>query len=275
MSKITRHIGSLPGIGSKVIVVFREVPDEPDNCLVILADSLPEVYRDAVAHVVDHRGQGTADLYEAFHAETMPTGENMLKALHEGRFLQKYKTQQVQMHLTRNDTMMLNELNEHLRDVKEAEKAPTTDIQKKFNPYQDKAEDLDSADAQNIAGRLLQEATDLRIEAERKAERALKLRPELREEYEAANAPIIQEVPAALPTDAFALMEAVEQLSELDSLTILDGLLQRHPMTAPIPTDVSDEDGKFVIDLREHSQRQALDKIKTAWREANPAKTKS
>lgn len=261
MSRITRHIGSLPGIGSKVIVVFREVPDEPDNCLVLLADSLPEVYRDAVAHVVDHRGQGTADLYEALHAETMPTGENMLKALHDGRFLQKYKTEQVQMHLTRNDTMLLSELNEHLRDVKEAEKSPTTDIQKKFNPYQEKAEDLDSADAQNIAGRLLQEATDLRIEAERKAERALKLRPELRDEYEASlpATQIVQEVPAALPTDPFALMEAVEQLSELDSLTVLDGLLQRHPMTAQIPTDVSDEEGKFVIDLREHSQRQALD----------------
>ncbi len=278
--RITRHIGTVQGLGSRAIVVFREIPDDSDHCLVLMADSLPEVYRDAVSNVVSGvRGQSTADLYEVLHAETMPTGEPMLMALHNGKFLQRYPTSKVTMHPTRTDTIRLDELNEHLRTVKaEAAGEQTGDIQKKFNPYQDKAEELDVADAQNIAQRLITEAEDLRTEAKRKEERALKLRPELAETVVSQDVDFLVEQPTVAvdgTADPFALMEAVANLSELDSLTVLDGLLQRHPMTAPVPTDVSDEDGKFSIDLRECSQRNALDQIKKAWREANPSKTKN
>lgn len=266
MSNITRHIGSYTNTGTRVIVAFRELPDEPGACLVIESDSLPEFYRDAVSHVVSHSGQSTKDLYEVLHRETMPNGENMLQALHTHKCMRKVPTDRVNMHPTRDYTVRLDELNEQLRAHDAGETSQVSgDIQKKFNPYQAKAESLNEADSHNIAARLLQDADDLRTEAERKVERALALRPELAESQRPG------EQPKSINVD---------DIDDAEAMVILSELLERFPIVPETVyvedagSDTTESSSMFKLELTGISQRKASDAIKTAWREANPEKVK-
>lgn len=269
MSKITRHIGSYTNTGTRVIVVFREIPEDEGHCLVIESDSLPEFYRDAVSHVVSHGGQGTKDLYEVLHRETMPNGANMLQALHDHRLLHRVPTANVNMHPTRDYTVRLDELNTQLRAVDELDdNATPSDIQKKFNPYKEKAEALNEADANNIAVRLIQEADEYKAEAQRKLERAFELRPELQEQY-AEHSDASTDEPKALN---------VADLEDNEALVIMNELLERFPVepeTVFIEDTREASDTEFTLELTGISQRKATEALKEAWAAANPAKVKT
>lgn len=259
-------MGSLRATGTRVIVVFRELPDDREHCLVVQADTLPELFRDAVSHIVTHSGQNTKDLYEALHRETMPNGENMLAALDKYRLLVKKPTSAVLMHPTRDYAVGLDELNEQLRAVEKNDKAvDSDDIQKKFNPYQEKAEDLDELDAKNISASLMVQADDLEEEAKRKRERAYKLRPELEAKYNEIHgiAETSEAAPSFNPAD----------WSDDVALDILNELMNRFPIMGEVaPVETSET--AFVIELAGLSQRKATEQMKAAWAIANPAKVK-
>lgn len=250
---ITRHMGSIAGTGTRVIVVFREVPDEADQCLVIHADSLPESMRDAVSHVVSHTGQNTKDLFEALHRERMPNGENMLGALDKYGLLVKKPTESILMHPTRDYSLKLSDLNDQLR----AQSEPfhnEADLQKKFNPYQEKAEHLDNADAQNIAGNLMIQADDMEADAKRKRAQAFKLRPELEEAFNKLHAVKPAPIDPTLWDDEVAM-------------NVYNELMNRFGSVAFEPTG-------FNLELKGISQRKATELLKDAWAIANPSKVK-
>ena len=46
MAGFTRHIGQVPNTGARIVVVFRQLPDEPDQALIIYSDSLTDRYHD-------------------------------------------------------------------------------------------------------------------------------------------------------------------------------------------------------------------------------------
>lgn len=181
MSDIVRHKGYITNTGTRCSVVFRELPGDPEHCLIIESDSLPEVYRDAVAQVVSREGQNTKDLYEALNQAMMPTGENMLTALHSHRLLKRRETTEITMVPTASYKVRLDELNKQLNAITEVSsiKQPES-LQKKLNPFESVAEEVNEADGLNIAKNLLIQASDLIKEAERKRERAFLLRPEMK-----------------------------------------------------------------------------------------------
>ena len=57
---IMKHVGKY---GEKpCVVVFREIPNEPENCLVVMSDSLDEVKHDNLMNVVQSaEGQEAKD----------------------------------------------------------------------------------------------------------------------------------------------------------------------------------------------------------------------
>lgn len=112
---IVRHQGTLNSTGSRVFVVYREVPGEPDSCIVCYADSLPEMYVYKVRDLVMGRGQESEDLYkvmEKVHLER----NNMLMELHTMGYLRKQKTNNVTMHVGGGATIGLSELNDKMRE---------------------------------------------------------------------------------------------------------------------------------------------------------------
>ena len=231
MSNIKRHKGIIKNTGSRCIVVFREIPDDPDHCLIIQQDALPEIYGLATAKVVDNEGQGSADLYEVLNRHSMPTGENMLSALHNNRLLRKYPTKNIVMQLTPEYNIQLDQLNAQIRGEPNETTVNDNDIQSKFNPYAHRSADVERAESDGIAQRLIAEAEDLHFTADQKLERAYRLRPELRP----AEPLISAEDIAALQA------EAVPEFKE----------------------------GTITIDLTSMSQRKATELLKEEWQRLN------
>lgn len=130
-----KHIGTMLGTGSRVYVIYRQLPDQPNTCLVVYRDSIPEIYSYAVGKFVEHEGQETTteDLADMMHRRgIMPTGENMLMALHNKGLLTPKKTEDVVMWLDEQNSIPLNVLNDNLGmlDMKK----PETQVSD-FNPF--------------------------------------------------------------------------------------------------------------------------------------------
>lgn len=255
---IVRHRGVITSTGTRCTVVFRELPKEPEYCLVFEADSLPEYFRDSIAQVVAREGQNTRDLYEVLHRHTLPNGENMLSALHEFRLLQRKPTKDITMMPTSEMKVGLDDLNLQIRELdgEKVERKPA-DIQEKFNPYAESAANLDSEEAVGIAARLLQEAEDLATESGRKRDQAYKLRPEL------APAPVVE----VTEVD-------VADMDEIKALELFEQLQDRFGGIIPVEVETNASDTEFNIELQGISQRKANELVKEAWRKANPDKVK-
>lgn len=213
---IVRHKGSIIGTGTRCTVVFRELPGDTGHCLIIEADSLPEVYRDAVARTTSNEGQSTNDLYNILNQNVMPTGENMLGALHKYGLLKKRKVQDIMMHPDGNMQIRLDELNKQLDEIGHLKSTnQQSTLQNKYNPYEETAAVLNESDSINIAQRLLREATEYTVEAERKRERAYTLRPELKIEETVTETVTSVDDIMKLITDNDVLDEVYRQLAAI------------------------------------------------------------
>ncbi|AUS02978.1 coil containing protein [Vibrio phage 2.275.O._10N.286.54.E11] len=244
MSQITRHRGVVEATGSRCIVVFRELPDQPDKALICYSDSIPEMYATSLARVVDGNGQGTKDLYEVLTREFTPDGGDFLTTLHNMGKLHTIDANKVQMQVTPSYNIRLDQLNAQIRgDDTPANDSNPDDLQKKLNPYKQQNEAEADINASGIAERLLMEADDFQQEADRKRNRAYELRPELKP----AEPLISSEEIAALESQAVIEVAEVKEVS---------------------PTE-------FTIELEGVSQRKAIQELQEAWRAINKKDDKS
>ena len=112
-----KHVGQLANTGRKVVVVFREVPDEPENCLVVDTDALTDWMHDDIINGVESPGaQAAQNFYEYAQRSMLTDGSNMLQALHATGKLNKVPTNNVKMTPNGNVSIMLNELNDLIRE---------------------------------------------------------------------------------------------------------------------------------------------------------------
>ena len=60
-----KHVGQVINTQKRVIVVFREIPDEPESCLVVDTDAAPDWMHDDLITAVESNGaQASANFYE-------------------------------------------------------------------------------------------------------------------------------------------------------------------------------------------------------------------
>ena len=117
MSTNIKHVGVLSNTGKKVVVVFRELPDDPSNCLVVDVDALPDWMHDDIINAVEEPGaQNTANFYEYAERKYMADGTNMLQTLHTSGRLNKQPTSNVRMTPNNSDSVGLTELNNLVRE---------------------------------------------------------------------------------------------------------------------------------------------------------------
>lgn len=87
---IKKHVGIVNNLGSRVIVVFREIPEDKEFCLVVEADRLPDYLADTLNDAVNsNEAQQTINLYDVLNRCFTPEGENLLSALHNKKYLVK------------------------------------------------------------------------------------------------------------------------------------------------------------------------------------------
>ena len=94
-----KHVGKVANTGLKCIVVFREIYDDrgnvtdPNHCLVVETERLPDMEHDDIVRVVESpAGQEAEEFYQIAHRSMFSDGINMLAKLHTRGYLKKYPT---------------------------------------------------------------------------------------------------------------------------------------------------------------------------------------
>ena len=128
MSMNIKHVGKTH-TGKKCVVVFREVPEEPHNCLVVDTDALPDWMHDDIHNAVESPGaQATGNFYEYAERTVFTDGTNMLQTLHTTGRLMKTPTDNVKMTPNNSVSIGLTELNNIIReDTDKPVVSPPTD----------------------------------------------------------------------------------------------------------------------------------------------------
>ena len=116
-----KHIGELVDGGAKVVIMYRTVPGEADNCLVVGTKFLPDQYHNSLMKAVESEGGQDADEFADFASrQTFPDGTNMLAMLHNDNYIKKFKTKDIMVTYgnTAEGRILLSKLNEMIAKEK-------------------------------------------------------------------------------------------------------------------------------------------------------------
>lgn len=114
-----KHVGRIKNNKRKVVVAYRVVPNEPENCIVVTTENLMAEEHDALMKTVEsHAGQTAYEFAEAMARTTLPDGRNMLSGFHSTGKLIKVSTKEVEMTPDRVTTIGLDELNHTIASQK-------------------------------------------------------------------------------------------------------------------------------------------------------------
>ena len=129
MATNIKHTGLLVNTGKRVVVVFRELPDDPTQCLVVDTEAVPDWVHDDIHNAVESPGaQATGNFYEYAERTVFTDGTNMLQTLHTTGRLMKTPTDNVKMTPNNSVSIGLTELNNIIReDTDKPVVSPPTD----------------------------------------------------------------------------------------------------------------------------------------------------
>jgi hypothetical protein len=112
MAASLKHIGKMSNTGSKILIVFRTVPGESNQALVLPVAQLPDSYHDSIMKLVEsQQAQDAFELGEIMFSRTFPDGRPMLAAMQADGRLHKVATDLVLMTPGPNAVIKLSELN--------------------------------------------------------------------------------------------------------------------------------------------------------------------
>ena len=105
--------------GAKVLVVFRTLPGEADQALVLPVAQLPDQYHDSIMQTVEEdQSQEAFEFGEVMFMRRFPDGRGMLTAMQQDNRLQKVPTDLIQMMPTPTSEVVLSELNKFIAEQK-------------------------------------------------------------------------------------------------------------------------------------------------------------
>jgi hypothetical protein len=157
-----KHIGMHKTLGVRYVVVFREVPNEPESCLVIESDGLNPLVHDNLMNAIESTEcQAAANLGEALVRKSLSTGENMLAYFHQQGLMKKISIDDVVLTPSPGSRVTLREINNIINGKEPGEGAPAepTQNQTKVDPTAPVVEA--SSDAIEMAKKLLEQAVRL------------------------------------------------------------------------------------------------------------------
>jgi len=154
-----KHVGKQISTNDKVILLFREVPGEPDNCLVCRTAALSQDDHDSLITVLEsEEGQQTNVLAEILHVKMNGAGRPILESLHTSGKIMKLPASDVALTPQPGQAISLSEVNAAIR----GQNAETSSAPGALSDA-DIAADLrrQAAGMQKEAERLLAEAEEL------------------------------------------------------------------------------------------------------------------
>ena len=101
-----KHVGRISSTKRKVIVAYKVLPGEPDDCVVVTTENLEAGDHDTLIKLVESAaGQEAEDLATVMMRTTLSDGSNMLARFHQTGKMIKTKTANVEMIPNRNTTI--------------------------------------------------------------------------------------------------------------------------------------------------------------------------
>jgi len=108
-----KHVGRLTTNNRRLIVAYRVLPGDPDNCLVVHTESLDSADHDDLIKLVEsNAGQSEDHLAIAMARTQLQDGRNMLSGFHTTGKLVKVPTEIVELTPNNQSSVNLKELNE-------------------------------------------------------------------------------------------------------------------------------------------------------------------
>jgi hypothetical protein len=114
-----KHIGRVTNTGTKVLIVFRTLPGEADQALVLPVNNLSDSYHDSIMSLVEtDQSQEAFEFGEMMFIRSFPDGRPMLQAMQADNRLIKVATSSVTMTPTTNHSVVLSDLNTLIAEQK-------------------------------------------------------------------------------------------------------------------------------------------------------------
>lgn len=112
-----KHVGRIKTNQRKVIVAYRTVPGEPENCIVVTTENLMAEEHDALMKLVESDGGQNEDVFaNAMARARLPDGRIILAGFHVTGKMQKVATDLVEMTPDRSTVINLTDLNKMIAD---------------------------------------------------------------------------------------------------------------------------------------------------------------
>jgi hypothetical protein len=122
MAQMIKHVGKHGD--RKVLVLYREVPNEEHMCLVIYPEVLNATWQDAIQRVVESPvGQNENSLANALHRSLLPDGRPILETLHSERMIKKIRCADVLITPGGTASVRLDEMNKMVNEMNKGEEA--------------------------------------------------------------------------------------------------------------------------------------------------------
>jgi hypothetical protein len=114
-----KHVGRMAHNKRRVIVAYKVLPGQPDDCVVVTTENLEAGDHDALIKLVESpAGQEADDLATVMMRTQLSDGSNMLARFHTTGKMVKVKTAEVEMIPNQNTSIRLSELNEAIAQQK-------------------------------------------------------------------------------------------------------------------------------------------------------------
>ena len=123
MAEVMKHVGK---VGEKpCVVLYREVPGEAENALVVKTETLPDSQHDALMNVIGSaEAQESNDIADVLDRRQFADGQNMLQALHFDRRIEKVSVDLVTLTPTPSNSVSLADVNAEIRKIKNESNPP-------------------------------------------------------------------------------------------------------------------------------------------------------
>jgi hypothetical protein len=114
-----KHIGRMKNNSARVVVVYRTIPGDPLNALVVGTQGLVDFHHDSLMSVLESdSGQQANELADILAVRKFPDGNNMLEYLHTNGHLKKVATNMVIIMPNTGTNIPLDELNKLIAQQK-------------------------------------------------------------------------------------------------------------------------------------------------------------
>jgi len=177
---IKKHVGKIKSTDQRCVVVFMQLPDDPNKALIINVEALPPRYEQMLLEVVDsNEGQQEKDLANAMARRMVPeTGHTVLQEFHGRGLMRAEPVDNIVMFPRPNTPFPLRDIITQLASLETT--GDITEDFSKFNPVTENIKAGNMEEQMQMAHNILMEAEMLQVEADKKREAAYAIAPSLR-----------------------------------------------------------------------------------------------